>query len=57
MLALQEKKKVFDAAFKKGAAAGGALPEGVRWMEDDERKLEAEVAVAREGLGFFCVKV
>ncbi|KAL7414000.1 hypothetical protein BDY24DRAFT_387172 [Mrakia frigida] len=57
MLALQEKKKVFDAAFKKGPAAGGPLPEGVRWMEDDERKLEAEVAVAREGLGFFCVKV
>ena len=55
MLALQEKKKTFDAAFKKGGV--GALPAGVRWMEEDERKLEAETAVAREGLGFFCVKV
>lgn len=58
MLALQERKKAFDAAFKKGPGGGGGLlPVGVRWMEEDERKLEAETAVAREGLGFFCVKV
>ncbi|KAL7424365.1 hypothetical protein Q5752_000047 [Cryptotrichosporon argae] len=39
-----------------GAAAGPTDERRERWSTEDERELEAAVALAREGMAFFCVK-
>lgn len=72
MMALGARRAAFesqvkrDAALARAAGGGGSGKkstaveadggERVRWMEEDARELEAETAVCREGLAFFCVK-
>ncbi|CED82050.1 3'-5' exonuclease [Phaffia rhodozyma] len=46
--------KVHEAGPDKRATL--KLSKEDRWMEEDERQLEVETALAREGLAFFCVK-
>lgn len=53
MLALQARHAAWQKAFK---VKPNALTKEERWMEDDERALQAEVEKCRQGLAFFLVK-
>ncbi len=33
-----------------------SVPSGGKWLSEDERELEREVILCREGMAFFCVK-
>jgi RNA exonuclease 1 len=59
MVELQAKYRRFEEALRRVKREGKgveALAEGESWKDEEEAELQAEVARAREGMAFFCVK-
>lgn len=59
MVELQAKYRRFEEALRRVRRDGKgaeALEPGESWRDDEESELESEVAKAREGMAFFCVK-
>ena len=59
MVELQAKYRRFEEALRRVRRDGKgaeALEPGESWRDEEETELETEVAKAREGMAFFCVK-
>jgi RNA exonuclease 1 len=55
MLALSARRTRWERLVKTLGTTDGIKGED-RWLAEDDRKLEAAVNQAREGMAFFCVK-
>ncbi|ORY25328.1 hypothetical protein BCR39DRAFT_544313 [Naematelia encephala] len=56
MLELTQRRQKWERLVKTTGSISN-VPEGDRWLAEDDRALEARVSEAREGMAFFCVKV
>jgi hypothetical protein len=56
MTASIAKRQKWERMLKTVGTAMEDIAPGDRWLSEDDRELERHVAMAREGLAFFCVK-